>query len=147
MMTLSYDIVIQANAQTVWNILWDTHTYSKWTQPFSETSQMQSDWKIRGETLFQDASGNGMVATIVELEQFKKVVFKHLGVLKNGVLDSTSEDVQSWSGSLEKYFLNEQGETTTLSAEIETSEEYKDMMDRAFQQGFAIVKSLAEQDH
>lgn len=29
MMTLSYDIVIQANAQTVWNILWDTHTYSK----------------------------------------------------------------------------------------------------------------------
>lgn len=147
MMTLSYDIVIQANAQTVWNILWDTHTYSKWTLPFSETSQMQSDWKIGGETLFQDASGNGMVATIVELEQFKKVVFKHLGVLKNGVLDSTSEDVQSWSGSLEKYFLNEQGETTTLSAEIETSEEYKDMMDRAFQQGFAIVKSLAEQNH
>ncbi len=33
-----------------------------------------------------------------------------------------------------------------ISAEIETSEEYKDMMDRAFQQGFAIVKSLAEQD-
>jgi hypothetical protein len=108
---------------------------------------MQSDWKIGGETLFQDASGNGMVATIVELEQFKKVVFKHLGVLKNGVLDSTSADVQSWSGSLEKYFLNEQGATTTLSAEIETSEEYKDMMDRAFQQGFAIVKSLAEQNH
>jgi hypothetical protein len=46
-----------------------------------------------------------------------------------------------------KIFLNEQGATTTLSAEIETSEEYKDMMDRAFQQGFAIVKSLAEQNH
>jgi uncharacterized protein YndB with AHSA1/START domain len=146
MITLKYDIKIHATAQKVWNILWDTHTYSKWTQSFCETSQMQSDWKVGGETLFQDASGDGMVATIVELEQFKKVVFKHLGILKNGVPDTTSAEVREWNGTLEQYHLDEQGGITTLHAEIDTAEQYQDMMDRGFQQGFAVVKSLAEQD-
>ncbi|MFT0694791.1 SRPBCC domain-containing protein [Acinetobacter bereziniae] len=145
MITLKYDIKIHATAQKVWNILWDTHTYSQWTQSFCETSQMQSDWKIGGETLFQDANGDGMVATIVELEQFKKVVFKHLGILRNGIADTTSAETQEWNGTFEQYHLDEQNGITTLHAEVETAEEYQEMMDRGFQQGFAVVKSLAEQ--
>ena len=147
MITLKYDIKIRANAQKVWNILWDTHTYSKWTQAFSETSRMQSDWKVGGETLFQDASGDGMIATIVELEQFKKVVFKHLGILRNGIADTTSIETQEWNGTFEQYVLDEQQGITTLYAEVETSAEYQEMMDRGFQQGFAVVKALAEQQH
>ncbi|NUF64399.1 SRPBCC domain-containing protein [Acinetobacter bereziniae] len=145
MITLKYDIKIHATAQKVWNILWDTHTYSQWTQSFCETSQMQSDWKIGGETLFQDANGDGMVATIVELEQFKKVVFKHLGILRNGIADTTSAETQEWNSTFEQYHLDEQDGITTLYAEVETAEEYQEMMDRGFQQGFAVVKSLAEQ--
>jgi uncharacterized protein YndB with AHSA1/START domain len=145
MITLKYDIKIHATAQRVWNVLWDTHTYSKWTQSFCETSQMQSDWKIGGETLFQDANGDGMIATITELEQFRKVVFKHLGILKNGMVDTTSTETQEWNGTFEQYHLDEHDGITTLHAEIETVEEYREMMDRGFQQGFAVVKSLAEQ--
>lgn len=145
MITLKYDIKIHATAQRVWNVLWDTHTYSKWTQSFCETSQMQSDWKIGGETLFEDANGDGMIATITELEQFKKVVFKHLGILKNGMVDTTSTETQEWNGTFEQYHLDEHDGITTLHAEIETVEEYREMMDRGFQQGFAVVKSLAEQ--
>ena len=144
MITLKYDILIQASAQKVWNILWDTHTYSQWTQAFSPTSRMQSDWKVGGETLFQDASGNGMVATIVELEQFKHVVFKHLGELKHGVPEKQIDNVQAWNGTLEKYILTEQNGQTLLTAEIEMDEQYQEFMDRAFQQGFAVVKALAE---
>lgn len=145
MITLKYDIKIHATAQRVWNVLWDTHTYSKWTQSICETSQMQSDWKIGGETLFEDANGDGMIATITELEQFKKVVFKHLGILKNGMVDTTSTETQEWNGTFEQYHLDEHDGITTLHAEIETVEEYREMMDRGFQQGFAVVKSLAEQ--
>ena len=145
MITLQYEISIDASAQKVWNVMWDTHTYSQWTRFFSPSSRMQSDWKIGGETLFQDASGDGMLATIVELEQFKKVIFQQQGILKQGVVDHLSDEAQQWCGGLEKYFLNEVDGVTHLSAQVETSEQYIEIMDRGFQQGFAVIKQLAEQ--
>ncbi|MEG0483019.1 MAG: SRPBCC domain-containing protein [Acinetobacter sp.] len=144
MITLQYEIDIHANAQKVWNVMWDTHTYSQWTHFFSPSSRMQSDWKIGGETLFQDASGNGMLATIVELEQFKHVIFQQQGILKNGVADRLSDEAQQCCGGLEKYFLNENDGVTHLYAEVETSEKYIDIMDHGFQLGFAVIKQLAE---
>lgn len=144
MLTLQYQVSIHAPIQKVWNILWDTHTYSMWTQFFSPSSSMQSDWKIGGETLFKDANGDGMVATIVALEQFKTVVFQHQGVLKNGVADCTSEEVQQWRGALEKYVLEEADGVTLIYAQVETLEPYQQVMDQGFRQGFAIVKKLAE---
>lgn len=145
MITLQYEIDIDANAQKVWNVMWDTHTYSQWTYFFSPSSRMQSDWKIGGETLFQDASGDGMLATITELEQFKKVVFQHQGMLKNGVVDRSSEDAQQCCGGLEQYFLSEHNGVTHLFAQVDTLEQYKTIMDQGFQQGFAVIKRLAEE--
>lgn len=145
MVTLQYEIDIHANAQKVWNVMWDTHTYSQWTRFFSPSSRMQSDWKIGGETLFQDASGDGMLATITELEQFKKVIFQQQGILKNGVVDRSSEDAQQGCGGLEQYFLTENNGVTHLFAQVETSEQYKEIMDQGFQQGFAVIKQLAEE--
>ena len=106
---------------------------------------MQSDWKIGGETLFQDASGDGILATITELEQFKKVVFQHQGMLKNGVVDRSSEDAQQCCGGLEQYFLSEHNGVTHLFAQVDTFEQYKTIMDQGFRQGFAVIKQLAEE--
>ena len=145
MITLQYEIDIDANAQKVWNVMWDTHTYSQWTRFFSPSSRMQSDWKIGGETLFQDASGDGMLATITELEQFKKVVFQHQGMLKNGVVDRSSEDAQQCCGGLEQYFFSEHNGVTHLFAQVDTFEQYKTIMDQGFRQGFAVIKQLAEE--
>ena len=106
---------------------------------------MQSDWKIGGETLFQDASGDGILATITELEQFKKVVFQHQGMLKNGVVDRSSEDAQQCCGGLEQYFLSKHNGVTHLFAQVDTFEQYKTIMDQGFRQGFAVIKQLAEE--
>lgn len=145
MITLQYEIDIDANAQKVWNVMWDTHTYSQWTRFFSPSSRMKSDWKIGGETLFQDASGDGMLATITELEQFKKVVFQHQGMFRNGVVDRSSEDAQQCCGGLEQYFLSEHNGVTHLFAQVDTLEQYKTIMDQGFRQGFAVIKQLAEE--
>ncbi|WP_445115216.1 SRPBCC family protein [Acinetobacter sp. WZC-1] len=144
MKNLNYEIVIEATPQKVWEILWTPESYSTWTQFFTPDSTMQSDWKVNGRTLFLDASGDGMVSTITRLEPFKVVIFKHLGTLQGGVEDLDSEDVKKWSGSLEKYMLDDLQGKTRLRAELQTDEAFQDMMDKGFHQGFELVRQMAE---
>ena len=66
METLSYEIIINAPKQKVWNVLWGENTYSEWTKFFNpnSASYMKSDWKIGGKTYFVNNEGAGMVSTI-----------------------------------------------------------------------------------
>ncbi|OTG69255.1 ATPase [Acinetobacter sp. ANC 4470] len=141
---LNYEILIHASPEKVWQVLWDSKSYTQWTQYFSPGSTMHSDWTVDGRTVFLDANGDGMVSTINQLDEFKVVAFKHLGMLQDGVEDLDSEEVKKWSGALEKYFLEGFNGKTKLRVELETTQEYLEMMVIAFKKGFEQVKLLAE---
>lgn len=145
MQTLAYDIEIQAPIQKVWDVLWTIESYQAWTQFFSCSSTMKSDWKVGGKTYFQDGEGNGMVSTIEQLDQPKLVVFKHLGMIQDGKEDLESEEVKAWAGCLEKYQLTESNGKTNVHVEVDIQPEYVEMMDKGLEQGLAMVKKLAEQ--
>lgn len=104
----------------------------QWTQYFSLGSTMHSDWIVHGKTVFLDARGAGMVSTMSQLEEFKLVVFKHLGLVQGGIEDLDSDEVKKWRGVLEKYFFEDLNGTTKLKVELETAQEYLEMMDVAF---------------
>lgn len=140
----NYEILIDASPEKVWQVLWDAKSYTQWTQYFSSGSTMHSDWTINGRTVFLDASGAGMVSTISQLEKFKLVVFKHLGLVQDGIEDLDSDEVKKWKGALEKYFLEDLNGKTKLRVELETAKDYLEMMDTAFKKGFEQVKQLAE---
>ncbi|EMH1637540.1 SRPBCC domain-containing protein, partial [Acinetobacter baumannii] len=93
---------------------------------------------------FLDGEGNGMVSTIEEMKKPEVLIFKHLGMIKDGKEDLESEEVKSWSGSLEKYFLSQNGDTTTVKVELATLPEYIGMLKSGFVQGFEAVKQMAE---
>ena len=63
----NYEILIDASPEKVWQVLWDAKSYMQWTQYFSPSSTVLSDWTINGRTVFLDASGAGMVSTISQL--------------------------------------------------------------------------------
>lgn len=145
METLNYEIHINAPIQKVWDLLWNPETYPKWTQFFAPDSQMKTDWQIDGKTYFTDKNGDGMVSTIESLEKPREVVFKHLGMIKNGIEDTESKEVKEWSGCQEKYFLRSIDENTTeLRAITHINGEYEEFMNAGFKQGFEILKNLAE---
>ena len=145
METLNYEMYINAPIQDVWNLLWNEETYGQWTQFFAEGSQFKSDWKVGGKTYFTDKSGDGMVSTIVSLNEPTEVVFSHLGTYKNGVEDTQSRDVKQWSGTEEKYFLRAVDDTTTeLRAIVHADESMVDMMNTGFNKGFELLKKIAE---
>ena len=145
METIEYEIEISADAQTIWDVLWNQDTYSNWTQFFSPGSQYQSDWEVGGRTLFLDPSGqNGMVATIEILKPPYEVVFKHLGFLQNGKDILGTKEVMEWSGSQEKYRLIELEGYTKLHGSVQVPIEHKAHMLEGFTKGFSRIKELAE---
>ncbi|HCN51680.1 MAG TPA: ATPase [Chryseobacterium sp.] len=145
METLSYETIIDAPLQKVWEILWDPKTYSEWTQYFGAGSIMKSDWKVGGKTYFLNAQGEGMVSTIDSLDEPNQIIFKHLGMIdKDGKEDIHSKEVMEWSGAFEKYFLIDFGGKTKLHAEVQVEKEWQDHMNTGFTKGLIVVKSLAE---
>lgn len=144
METYSYKQQINAPAEKVWNVLWNSDTYRQWTAAFAPGSTMESDWKVQGRTRFLDGQGNGMVSTIRSMHAPEELVFEHLGSIENGVEDITSEAVKEWAGALERYYLKQEEGVTTLEVLVDTDPKYKEMMDNGFIKGFETVKTLAE---
>ena len=145
METLNYEIHINAPIQKVWDLLWKPETYSIWTQFFTPGSQMKTDWEIGGKTYFVDQAGDGMVSTIESLNEPYEVVFKHLGMIKNGVEDTETKEVKEWSGAEEKYFLRAIDDNTTevrLITHIFGDDE--EFVNNGFNHGFVMLKKLAE---
>ena len=145
METLEYEIIINASVLKIWNLLWNEETYPQWTKVFMQGSQFKTDWKINGKTYFVDANGNGMVSTILSLDQPNSVVFSHLGMFKDGVEDTKSKEVIEWSGAQEKYFLRKIDENSTeLRAIVHSSKDMEAFMNNGFTKGFEVLKNLAE---
>jgi hypothetical protein len=144
METLSYETVINASQQKIWDILWSPETYGEWTKFFGAGSTMKSDWKVDGKTYFLDSKGNGMVSTIDSLDEPNQIVFKHLGVIKDGVEDTQSMEIMQWNGAFEKYFLIDLQGKTKLHAEVQTEKNFQELMNTGFTKGLEIVKNLAE---
>lgn len=146
MVTLSNNIEINATKEKIWKCLWEENNYKEWTQFFNPGSQYKSDWEVNGKTYFLDASGeNGMVSTIESLDIPNEVVFSHLGILQNGQEDIESKEVKEWSGAQEKYFLIDLDHgKIKLQAEVQTSQEYEESMNEAFEKGLAKIKEMAE---
>lgn len=145
METLSYEIIINAPLQKVWDVLWNSDTYTEWTQFFGSGSKMKSDWKVGGKTYFVNAEGAGMVSTIDSLDEPNQIIFKHLGMVdKEGNEDTQSKEIMEWSGCFEKYILIDLEGKTKLHVEVQVDKEWEDHMDKGFKQGLEVVKNLAE---
>ncbi len=144
MKTLSYNIEIYATKEKIWDILFNPTTYSQWTHYFSPDSVLKTDWAVDGKTYFLAKNGDGMISTIDSIDHPNSVVFKHLGIIKDGVEDTNSKEVEDWSGLQEKYFLIDLVDHVKLQAEVQTYEEYESIMNNGFEKGLAIIKQLAE---
>lgn len=141
---LTFKTSINAPRNKVWEVLWGNESYPAWTAVFAEGSKMETDWQVGGRTLFVDGSNDGMVSTIAAKVPNEYLSFKHLGYIKGGVEDLTSEKVKDWAGATENYTLTEAGGETSLLVEVETEEAYKDFFFTTFPKALDKVKELAE---
>jgi hypothetical protein len=112
-----------------------------------EGSYAKTDnWKEGTKVLFLDPKGSGMVSMVASNKPNQFMSFKHLGEVKEGIEDTTSEKVQQWNGATENYTLDEAGGKTTLTVDMDITEEYKDYFVKVWPHALDKVKELAEKN-
>jgi len=70
--------------------------------------------------------------------------FEHLGEVKDGVEDISSEKVKVWSGSKENYTLKDAGGKTELIVDMDISEDFKDYFINTWPKAMEQIKVLSE---
>ena len=142
-----WSINIDAPRERIWRTLWEDETYRQWTSAFSETSYAVTDWKEGSKVLFLDGDGNGMVSRVAVHRPNEYMSIQHLGEVKNGVEDTTSDSVKEWADVHEIYTLTEpedKEEGMTLTVELDLDEKHESMFDIMWPKALHKLKDLAE---
>jgi hypothetical protein len=148
MQKLVFSIAINAPKEKTWNTMLDDKTYRMWTDAFMAGSHYVGDWSKGSEILFLalDEGGrvSGMVSRIKENRPYEYVSIEHLGIVKDGKKDTTSEEVRPWAGALENYTLRETNGRTEVVVEMDTVDEYASMFQDTWPKALQKLKALAE---
>jgi uncharacterized protein YndB with AHSA1/START domain len=142
---LNFSTDIKAPREKVWEILWNMDSYRAWTSAFMEGSYVKTDnWKEGTKVLFLDPAGSGMVSTVAKNTPNEFMSFSHQGIVKDGVEDTTSENVKGWSGAKENYTLSGTNGATHLQIEMDITPDFKDYFAKTWPIALEKVKALAE---
>lgn len=139
MVTLKFNIEINASREKVWAALWEDDSYREWTAVFTPGSYAKSDWQEGSRIDFLNPSGNGIFAIIDKKISNTQMTFKHQGELKNG-----EEITGEWTGALESYFLADHNGGTLLSAEMNSTEDFQQYFKDIFPKAMKALKQIAE---
>jgi uncharacterized protein YndB with AHSA1/START domain len=149
MQKIHFSILINAPKEKVWDTMLGDVTYREWTKSFNPGSRFVGDWSEGSKILFvgpaQDGQGeDGMVSRIKENRQHEFVSIEHLGLVKNGVEDMSSEEAKKWAPSFENYTFTEKDGGTEVEVDMSIDDEYKTMFEEMWPKALEALKDLAE---
>ena len=69
---------------------------------------------------------------------------RHLGLVKDGVEETSSEEVKQWAGALENYTLKTEGGKTELVVDLDVNDDWVEYMQNTWPKALQRLKELAE---
>jgi hypothetical protein len=148
MKTVSFNILINADKQKVWNTMLDDKTYREWTKAFHEGSYYEGTWEEGSEIRFigpaEDGKTGGMYSRIKKNVPYEFISIEHLGTINNGVIDTTSEEVKKWTPAFENYTFTEKEGQTEVKVDMEVAPEYESMFNEMWPRALQSLKTLCE---
>jgi hypothetical protein len=85
-----------------------------------------------------------MVSIIAENRPCEFLSIKHLGEIKNGVEDTTSDTARAWASALENYSFTDVGSLTRLEVTVDVTPDFEEYMNRTWPKALAALKDLCE---
>lgn len=127
----------------------DDKPYREWTAAFNPGSYYKGDWSKGSKILFlgpdpKTGEEGGMVSRIAENKPYEFISIEHLGIVKNGVEDTTSEEARKWAPAFENYAFKEKGGATEVLVEMDIEDENKKMFEEMWPKALQKLKEIAE---
>lgn len=141
---VQFTMAIAAPPAVVWRHVTDPDSYRRWTSVFAEGSRFEGSWEPGATIRFLGPSGDGMVAEIAESRPNEFISIRHLGMISNGVEDTTSPAVLAWTPAFENYTFLPTPDGTTMVVDQDVAAEWEQHMNEAWPRALAILKQLSE---
>ena len=149
MQKLRKSILINAPREKVWNTMLGPETYKEWTSAFNPGSRYEGDWSQGSTMRFigpdpETGKEGGMLSRIVENRPNEYISIEHLGIIKNGVEDTTSEEARKWAPAFENYALVDKGGATELQIEQDMQDEVMGEFEKMWDGALQKLKEITE---
>jgi len=144
MPTQHHEILIHAPRDHVWRSTLFSPAYERWTAAFCEGSRYEGSWDAGSTIRFCGPSGDGMLAEIAEHRPAEFVSIRHLGMIHNGVEDTTSEAVRAWAPCFENYTFTDEAGGTRVRVDVDVFGTHDDWMAQTWPQALQTLKAVCE---
>ena len=144
MATLHFEILIQAQREHVWRTMLHPPTYGQWTATFCEGSRFEGSWDECQTIRFYGPDGQGMVSVVDEHRSAEFLSIRHLGMIENGVEDTTSEAVRTWSPCFENYTFSDAAGGTRVRVDVDVFGTHGEWMAQTWPQALMSLKTVCE---
>ncbi len=151
MKKLQFKVSINAPVTKVYDFMLGLNsisTYEQWTALFNPTSTYEGNWDKGNKMLFvgvdEQGQKGGMVSRIIENTPNRFVSILHYGLLQADKEITTGPEVEKWANGLENYTFEENNGITTVTVDLDTTEDFLDYMNETYPQALSKLKELCE---
>jgi hypothetical protein len=134
-----YDFMLGINSKS---------TYEEWTSSFNPTSSYEGSWDKETKILFvgidEKGERGGMVSKIVENIPNRFVSIQHYGLLKADKEITEGPEVEKWANGFENYTFEANNGTTTVTVDLDTTEDFLEYMHEAYPKALDKLKEICE---
>ena len=123
-------------------------TYEQWTALFNPTSTYEGNWnkgsKIQFIGVDEHGEKGGIVSEIADNIPNRFVSIRHYGLVKGNVEITEGPDVEKWANGFENYTFEESNGITTVTVDLDTTEDFVDYMNQKYPIALAKLKEICE---
>lgn len=153
MKKLQYKIDINAPVEKVYNTmlgLEEISTYEQWTAEFNPTSTYEGSWSKGTKMVFigsgEDGKRGGMVSEIADNIPNQMVSIRHYGILDGETEITEGPEVEQWAGGLENYYFVEYDGVTTVTVDVDVTEDHIDYFNETWPKALDKLRALVEDE-
>lgn len=142
---------IHAPVEKVWDSVVNDAPYREWTEVFCPGSHFKGSWEQGARIHFlgpdpKTGEVGGMVSEIAESTLHKYISILHLGMVKNGVEDTTSDEVTKWAPGYENYSFDAKNGETVFTVDMDATDEYYEFFSQVWPKALEKLKEVAERN-
>lgn len=151
MKNLQFKVEINAPVNKIYDFMLgikSKSTYEEWTSLFNPTSTYEGSWDKGAKILFigvdEKGEKGGMVSRIAENIPNRFVSIQHYGLIKADNEITAGPEVEKWANGSENYTFEESNGITTITVDLDTTEDFLEYMNQTYPKALIKLKELCE---